>query len=47
MKSLILRIEAVLKRYSIGKQVVEMDNKIQIGIFTYSPDEFLLSHGET
>lgn len=41
-EELLLRIEAVLKRYSNGKKQEEKSGKIEIGSFFFNPEEFLL-----
>jgi len=41
-EELLLRIEAVLKRYSNGKKEEEKSGNIEIGSFSFNPEEFLL-----
>jgi DNA-binding response OmpR family regulator len=41
-EELLLRIEAVLKRYSNGKKEEEKAGTIEIGSFSFNPEEFLL-----
>lgn len=41
-EELLLRIEAVLKRYSSGKKKEKTPTEIEIGAYSFSPEEFLL-----